>query len=143
MSAKFANQPSGVNPNKYTGDINYITTPQDYWRVLFDGAVVNGQRIANPAASNMTLIDTGTTLVYGPTAVVSQIYAGIKGAYASKVPQEKGYYKFPCASAANVSFTFGGVDYPIFKDDLVFDVDPSTKVPECYGAIVATDDIGK
>ncbi|KAL1408719.1 hypothetical protein Q8F55_005532 [Vanrija albida] len=133
----------GVNPSRYTGDINYVSSPQDYWRVAFDGTVVNGQRIANPAEANMTLVDSGTTLVYGPTAVVSQIYAGIKGAFASTVPQEKGYYKFPCASAADVSFTFGGVDYPIFKDDLVFDVDPTTKTPECYGAIVATDHISK
>lgn len=51
-------------------------------------------------------IDTGTTLIGGPTDAVQSLYEMIGGAYALDDVYE-GYYTYPCNATLDISFTFG------------------------------------
>jgi len=53
-------------------------------------------------------IDSGTTLIGGPTEVVENFYESIGGAYALDQEYE-GYYTYPCDAVVDIAFTFGNV----------------------------------
>lgn len=54
-----------------------------------------------------TIIDSGTTIVYGPPQAVEKLYARVPGA--SLWDADNGFYQFPCdAVPADVAFTWGG-----------------------------------
>jgi hypothetical protein len=102
----------GINPAKYTGAITYTPVTQaNYWTVALGGIKVNGKaisssapaavrsdllfsssfiilptfRLMNPPLCLNQIIDTGTTLIYGPQASVASLYGAIPG---SKVRDE-------------------------------------------------------
>lgn len=71
-----------------------------------------------PAGVRSAVIDSGTTLVYGPQKDTDALYSAISGAFSWQ-----GQYFFPQPAqgqSLGVSFTFGGVDYPIYDGDLVW-----------------------
>jgi len=61
----------------------------------------------------------GTTIIVGPTATVKAFWAKVPGSAtcSTSVCGATGYYTFPCASAPSISFTFGGVSFPIAAAD--------------------------
>ena len=65
------------------------------------------------AASGIsTIIDSGTTLMYGPQSQVEAVYKAIKGA--KVFDSSEGYWSFPCDSApSNVGFSWGGETWTI------------------------------
>lgn len=46
----------GVNPEKYEGDITWVNTAQDFWRVPTNGLSLNGQQLSQESEA---IIDTG------------------------------------------------------------------------------------
>ncbi|KAK4705578.1 hypothetical protein P7C70_g625, partial [Phenoliferia sp. Uapishka_3] len=96
-----------VDAAHYSGSITYTpVTSQTYWEVSA-GAVVGGKAAGStfPAA-----IDTGTTLIYVPSAVAQSIYAQIPGASIDTTDSGNGvtYYKYPCSSTTVVAMSFAG-----------------------------------
>lgn len=69
------------------------------------GITLNGTSLPNVGSPNVA-VDTGTTLIGGPSAVVESLYEGIGGAYALD-QQYEGYYTFPCNATVNIAFEFG------------------------------------
>ncbi|KAK0569432.1 hypothetical protein OC861_000920 [Tilletia horrida] len=63
---------------------------------------------ASPIAA---LIDSGTTLMSGSTALVQAFYAAIPGS--RPLQNSQGFYEYPCDSALNVTFSFGSERYMI------------------------------
>jgi cathepsin D len=61
--------------------------------------------------------------------MAAAIYEQIEGAepYAGA----PGFYQFPCSSAMNIGFQFGGQNYMINKEDLIF----GSEGPICVGTI--------
>jgi len=108
----------GTNSNYFTGSINFISLlSQSYWLIPLDGLSVNGQLISG-SASNNCAIDTGTTLIGAPPAVVQAAYAQITGA--SQGPAQSGvsgYWQYPCSAKPTVALTFGGISYTISPAD--------------------------
>lgn len=69
----------GANSSLYSGNINYVPLKaQTYWLVALDSVSVNGVTVAS-SQSNAAAIDTGTSLIGAPTAVVQAIYSNITG----------------------------------------------------------------
>jgi cathepsin D len=67
-------------------------------------------------SSNAAAIDTGTTLIGGPQAVVAAIYAAIPGSQlmGSSYPN---YYEYPCSTDINFQVTFGTFTVTITNAD--------------------------
>ncbi|OAV99883.1 hypothetical protein PTTG_01476 [Puccinia triticina 1-1 BBBD Race 1] len=127
----------GVNNTLFQGDVNYISLKsQSYWLIAMDSVSINGQ-VLTGSQSNAVAIDTGTSLIGAPTAIVAAVYAQIPGARAA-TGSYQGYYQFPCSANPVLTLTFGGKPYPIAPDDFnVGAVDSDGKM--CLGSIFAVE----
>ncbi|KAL1945921.1 hypothetical protein VTO73DRAFT_1923 [Trametes versicolor] len=111
----------GTNSTLFTGDIEFLpltnaATPT-FWMLTMTGATVQGKSVTIPSGdAALSAIDTGTTLVGGPTDAVNAIYAAIPGA--TPVPSMAGFWQFPCSTEVQVSFAFGGKSWPISSADM-------------------------
>ncbi|KAG8739688.1 Type I transmembrane sorting receptor [Ceratobasidium sp. 428] len=127
----------GADTSKYTGTITYASlTSKTYW--LTSGSAGAG---GTTAYTGPMIIDSGTTLVVGPTSSVSSFWSKIGGkACSTSVCGTSGYYTFPCSSPPSVSFTLGGRSFPISPNDInLGSTDSSGKT--CVGAIVGTSGV--
>ena len=58
-----------------------------------------------------TIIDSGTSIMYGPPVAVQAFYKAIPN---SKLfDKADGFYTFPCRSAPQVAFNWGGKSWAI------------------------------
>ncbi|KAI0645865.1 aspartic peptidase domain-containing protein [Trametes meyenii] len=111
----------GTNSTLFTGDIEFIplTTSGSptFWMLEMTGATVQGNSVNIPTGSAaLSAIDTGTTLVGGPSDAVKTIYDAIPGS--QPVPSMQGFFQFPCSTNVQVSFAFGGKSWPISATDM-------------------------
>ena len=92
-----------IDSSEYTGSITYVNvnTANGFWEFTGDGYAVGTG--AFTSSSIDAIADTGTTLLYLPTAAVSAYYAKVSGA---KYVSSQGGYTFPC-SATLPSITLG------------------------------------
>ncbi|KAJ7610127.1 acid protease [Roridomyces roridus] len=125
----------GTNSAKYTGSIEYhsIDTSFGYWMTTGASVSLDGAT----AFSNFdAIIDSGTTLVYGPPSVIETFYSKISG---SKVYDWfQGLYSVPCQSIPTVSFSWGGKSWAMDPDFL--DLGTTTSAgTDCVLAIGGTD----
>ena len=59
-----------------------------------------------------TIIDSGTTIIYGPSDAVAELYQNIPGS--SVYDQNSGFYSFPCSNVpSNIAFSWGGKQWEI------------------------------
>lgn len=129
----------GVNSALYTGAFSYASvTTKAYWEVNI-GAVKAG---STTLESNVdSIIDTGTTLIYGDSATVKKIYAQIPGSASATSTVGQGYYTVPCSGVTStISLTFGGKAFTISGSSLILDEVSSGK---CLGGIAADDSFGE
>ncbi|KAG8700363.1 Type I transmembrane sorting receptor [Ceratobasidium sp. 395] len=127
----------GVDSAKYTGAITYVSlTSKTYW--LTSGSAGAGSTTAYTGAM---IIDSGTTLVVGPTSSVSSFWSKIGGkACSTSVCGTSGYYTFPCSSPPSVFFTFNGKKFPVSANDINLGSTDSSGTT-CVGAIVGTSGV--
>ncbi|CCA68230.1 related to cathepsin d (lysosomal aspartyl protease) [Serendipita indica DSM 11827] len=100
----------GVNSSLYSGDIDFVPLPdegQTYWELPLKTFSVNGATIplANDSTSDAA-IDTGTTLIGAPTAIIDQMMTHIPGSFSGQDEYEA-YFMYPCNSSVQVQFSFG------------------------------------
>jgi len=98
----------GVDADHYTGDFVYVPLLQkSYWEVALDGLLVDGASTGN---TTKAIVDSGTSLLAGPSAEVSAIASAV-GAKANAA----GEYIVDCdtADAPDIAFTLGGNDYSL------------------------------
>ncbi|KAI5982159.1 aspartic peptidase domain-containing protein [Pisolithus marmoratus] len=111
----------GTNPSLYTGDIEYINMPSgstpSYWLQEISTITVQGQSLQISSSQGLATIDTGTTLIGGPSSIVSEIWSAVPGAEALS-GQYAGLYAFPCTTTVTVSILFGGTTWPINSHDM-------------------------
>ncbi|KAL6718481.1 aspartyl protease [Lecanora helva] len=123
----------GRDSTKFTGDL--VTTPvvqEGGWNIYVDGCSVNGTMLSEVMnqSSSIALVDTGTELLYVPTAVGDAIFAAIPNAQAGALSDDGGYknYTYPCDTPPELMPNF-----------LISSV-PLTIVPEDFYLRVADDD---
>lgn len=84
-------------------------------------------------AGNSVAVDTGTTLIGGPSDTVRLIYEGITGAR-QMTGNYRNYYEYPCTTNIDLVLTFGGYDIHVTDKDFNlgrYGSDPSY----CTGAV--------
>jgi hypothetical protein len=125
--------------------VNRLLKSDQHWQALTDKTVgiigPDGQPIqvksivpSAPSKTYVAVIDSGFTLSQVPRDVSDAIYGRVRGAvYDTK----NEWWLVPCGQYLNVSFTFGGVNYPIHPLDLVddnFAIVDSTGKKACIGS---------
>lgn len=133
-----------MDQSLYTGQVEFVDIPdgQDgYWILPLTGVNVNGQTVQLPgsAQSSYSAIDTGTTLIGGPSNVIKEIFANIPGS-APGTGDYQGYYTYPCDQQIQLSLSFGsGAAWPINPTDFML-TQLSSK--QCVGALFSLDSTG-
>ncbi|KAF8128311.1 aspartic peptidase domain-containing protein [Mycena galopus ATCC 62051] len=128
----------GTNASLFQGDIEFLPmagpSQPSFWLLGVSEINVQGQSLKLAATGNNALaaIDTGTTLIGGPSADVANLWAQIPGS-ALVGPSMPGFYEFPCSTTLNISMGFGGSVWPISPDDM--NVSPGTSGNMCLGGI--------
>jgi len=104
----------------FSGEIEYIDIPsgeEAYWTLPMTEITVQGSSITlSSGSSSYAAIDTGTTLVGGPSTEIAELYAQIPGS-APGSGNYQGYYTYPCTTTINVTLSFGGRNWAVSNDD--------------------------
>ncbi|KAH9035382.1 acid protease [Lactarius pseudohatsudake] len=132
----------GTNTTLYQGDIDFrsFTSPirgGSFWLQTVTGVTVNGKSVSLPSGDlAVAAIDTGTTLIGGPTAAVNAIWAAVPGAVAGdnigwflRLPYALLFVTLPlswraaplpgtCNTDLSISMSFGGPSWPISLADM-------------------------
>jgi hypothetical protein len=128
-----------VNTSLYTGDIDYNDIPNDdttYWLQTVSAVTSQGNSISITSGSSaLAAIDTGTTLIGGPSDAVAEIYSNIPNSEAGTGDLE-GYYIYPCSTNVAVTMSFGGQSWSISNADFQAE---QLNEESCMGAFFALD----
>ncbi|KAJ7635309.1 acid protease [Roridomyces roridus] len=127
----------GTQSDKYSGDIefNKIDTSTGFWQTTGASVLVGGKSVGD---SFDAIIDSGTTLAYGPPDAVKALYDAIPGS--SVYDQDQGLYSLPCDSPPEVSFKWGssGKEWAISSHNINLGT-TSSGSSDCVGAIGGQD----
>ena len=99
----------GTDTSLYSGSVEFHPVKDTgFWQASGAKVSVGGKAVI----SNIdTIIDSGTTIMYGPPSSVRTLYASIPG---SKLyDSQNGMYSFPCNSVPSVAFNWGGNTWTI------------------------------
>jgi len=124
----------GTNSSLFTGDIDFLNMPANpsFWLLTLNSVTVQGKSVPITASTALSAIDTGTTLIGGPTNDVQAIWSAVPGS--QTVPNQKGFFSFPCTTNVEVTLSFGGNVWPINIADM--NLGPVTQgSSQCLGAI--------
>lgn len=90
----------GSNPDKYTGAIQWVQSPDKWWDLPSFNVLVSGQIIntVKGGSSGNVYIDTGTDVFMGPTTAVQKLCVALGTTYNTA----SGYCEIPCANSAQV-----------------------------------------
>ncbi|KZT72178.1 acid protease [Daedalea quercina L-15889] len=124
----------GTDTALYSGSPEYHSvTGSGYWQISGAKALVNNKAVNT---GFQTIIDSGTTIMYGPPSAVQQFYKSVSGA--SLYDSQNGYYQFPCNKAPTVAFSWGGQSWTVSAAN--FNLGRvSSKSSYCVGALAGQD----
>ncbi|EGO00413.1 hypothetical protein SERLA73DRAFT_180992 [Serpula lacrymans var. lacrymans S7.3] len=114
----------GTNSSLYQGQIDFVNMPDgvspSYWWQQVNKVTVQGNTVGiSTGTTSYAAIDTGTTLVGGPSTDVKSIWAEITGSQAlSPTGQYAGMYSYPCSIDVQVTISFGSNSWPINTADM-------------------------
>ncbi|NXC74447.1 CATE protein, partial [Anhinga anhinga] len=98
----------GFDPSRFMGTLNWVpVTQQGYWQIQLDNIQLDGT-VAFCANSCQAIVDTGTSLITGPTKDIKELQS-----YIGATPVD-GEYAVECSNLSvmpNVTFTINGVPY--------------------------------
>jgi len=108
----------GTDSQYYTGDIQWHALKSaDYWRINIDAISVDGTDYTN-SRSRVAIVDSGTSLLTGPTSAVKEIAAALN---ATEVPLTGEYFVDCDADVPSMVVTIDGTDYELEGSDLVLE----------------------
>ncbi|KAG8903977.1 Type I transmembrane sorting receptor [Tulasnella sp. 403] len=128
---------------KFTGSVSYYPLDpastggvQYYWNIASGGFFYNG---GTSSGSFSAVIDSGTTLIYIPTAAASSFYAKIPGAKDASATLGAGFYTFPCSTnLAPITIKYGTTQYALNPNDFNLGL-VSAGSTQCVGGIIGED----
>ncbi|KAJ7146082.1 acid protease [Mycena epipterygia] len=125
----------GTNADKFSGAIEYhaVDISTGFWQVPGASAKVDGSTVVSAFE---TIIDSGTTIMYGPPAAVKEVYAKVPNS--ALYDSNNGYYSFPCDSPPEISFNWGGADRVISAQNINLGTTEAGS-SQCVGALAAQD----
>ncbi|KAJ3733403.1 acid protease [Lentinula guzmanii] len=133
----------GSNTSLFSGDIEFLDTQgtPSFWLLNMNSLTVQSQSVSLGSSSQLSAIDTGTTLIGGPSDAVQNFYGSIAGS--STVQGEQA-----CSTSLNTTISFGGTAWPISSADMnlgqvskgssdclggIFDLSLGSNIPENSG----------
>ncbi|KAG0149182.1 hypothetical protein CROQUDRAFT_654008 [Cronartium quercuum f. sp. fusiforme G11] len=122
----------GVDSSKFSGSIEtHPVTRKAYWQLGSAKVYMNEQRVGDQSIFE-TIIDSGTTIMYGPTSAVQDLYARING---SLYDEDQGLWKYPCEITPKISFSWDdGKHWEVNPER--FSLGTTTEDPDsCIGAV--------
>ncbi|KAI0792846.1 acid protease [Abortiporus biennis] len=124
----------GTDTSLYTGSIEYHSVKNTgFWQASSASISVGTKKVVTGFD---TIIDSGTTIMYGPPSAVKTFYAAISG---SKVyDSANGYYSFPCNTPPTVSFSWGGKTFTVSTANFNLG-QTSSGSSSCVGALAGQD----
>lgn len=141
----------GTNSSLFTGDIEFLDLPvrtPSFWLLAMTSLTVQGESIElSSGTTSLAAIDTGTTLIGGPSEDVARFWDAIDGSRTAI--GQPGLYSFPCDTDIEVTISFGGLSWPINPIDMslgpersgsdmclggIFDLTAGSNIPEGSGA---------
>lgn len=125
---------SGVDHQYFDGELTWTPRREDKkraefaWLIDFPHFTANGkQRDLDP--SSLAILDTGTTLVFGPPDDVRAFWSSVPGA----IDNNDGTWTVDCnRTDIKASFNLAGKDWEFDPTDLIFEDEPG----KCFGAII-------
>ncbi|KAK0457419.1 aspartic peptidase domain-containing protein [Desarmillaria tabescens] len=135
----------GLRPPSFAPDEVYPFR----WEVDIDGVYLDGQKIADStiAATDgvdgtrvSALIDTGNSLLRGPSDVVKNILSTVSSSYDASDANSQAV--IPCATAHTLSFQIGGKMFPIDPRDFIGDLSSGDATNCVADNLVSTDPPG-
>ncbi|EKM60383.1 uncharacterized protein PHACADRAFT_132901 [Phanerochaete carnosa HHB-10118-sp] len=126
----------GVDNTLFTGDIEFhdVNQTSGFWKLPNAQAVVN----SNVTNNNFnTIIDSGTTNMFGPPNEVMRFYEAVEGS--QPLNESEGYYSFPCDSPPTFGFRWD--DGRLWQvDSAHFNLGPTYNgSSQCVGALAGVD----
>lgn len=103
----------GVDKKHYTGDFNFVPlSSESYWEIALDGVKLGSDSVSSTKSA---IVDSGTSLLAGPTAEIKAIAEKLGAT--SVLGKE---WTVDCSKPLpDMTFTLGGKDYVLKKDDLI------------------------
>jgi cathepsin D len=103
----------GWDSSMFTGspEFHSIRFRSGFWQVSGARAFVGD---FDAGSGFETIIDSGTTLMYGPPYDVQMFYSKVPG---SELCDENGFYYVPCDFSQPISFSWGGKKWPIAQSE--------------------------
>jgi hypothetical protein len=126
-----------IDTTKYTGAITYVPvkTTNGFWEFTGNGYAVGSNSFVSTSIDGIA--DTGTTLLYLPSAAVKAYYARVSGAAYSSA---QGGYIFPCSSTLP-SLTLGIGSYRAVVPGSYLNYAPVSST-KCFGGLQSNTGIG-
>eukprot|EP01028_Stygiella_incarcerata_P001027 TRINITY_DN1162_c0_g9_i1.p1 TRINITY_DN1162_c0_g9~~TRINITY_DN1162_c0_g9_i1.p1 ORF type:complete len:390 (+),score=86.17 TRINITY_DN1162_c0_g9_i1:91-1170(+) len=119
----------GVDKSLISEDFSYVPlTNETYWEIEFDNLEVDGTALIPSGSKPHAIVDSGTSLITGPTAVINALL--------EKVKVDK-----KCAGLdqlPDVTFKINGKDYVLTPKDYVLKV-TELGMTECMAGFMAMD----
>ena len=107
----------GTDSSLYSGEITFTKViDEGYWAIKLDAVSVDGE-LVDGSEGNSAAVDTGTSLIGGPAAVVRKLFSKVPGARPGSGVY-RGYYTYPCKSSFNLTLSVGGQIYTIDPVDI-------------------------
>ncbi|KAM5319067.1 pepsin A [Glossophaga mutica] len=101
----------GIDSSYYTGNLNWVPlSSETYWQITVDSITMNGEAIACSGGCQ-AIVDTGTSLLAGPTNAIANIQSDIGASQDSN-----GQMVVSCSaidSLPSIVFTINGIEYPL------------------------------
>jgi len=125
----------GTNSSLFTGDIEFLNMPSgttpSFWLLSVSSINVVGNSVQlGTGDAAIAAIDTGTTLIGGPSNDVRNFWAAVPGSEAL-TGENEGYYAYPCSTKLGVTISFGGTSWPISEADMI----AQSSGDQCIGSI--------
>ncbi|EPS95689.1 aspartic protease [Fomitopsis schrenkii] len=122
----------GTDAALYNGAVeSHTVTGSGFWQI--GGASVNvGNKTTN--SGFQTVIDSGTTIMYGPSSAVETFYASVPGS--SMFDSQNGFYQYPCNATPQVAFNWGGKNWNVSAAN--FNLGKTSNTSQyCIGALAS------
>ncbi len=88
-----------------------LSSDHGFWQIGNAHITINGEQVVD---NFETIIDSGTTIMFGPPDQVATAYSNVPGS--KLIDDMNGLYEFPCDSVPSVSFAWGGREWAITAD---------------------------
>jgi len=112
----------GSDPNFYEGEVTYVPVEREgYWQINMDGMMMEGETVGCDGGCT-AIVDTGSSLLVGPTAQTDKINRAIGGV---ELIPGTGQYQIDCNaidSMPDIDFMLGGQPFTLTGRDYVLSI---------------------